>query len=299
MDQFHLMTVFVAVADERGFSAASRKLNISPPAITRAIATLEENLGVKLLTRTTRYVRTTDAGERYLEDARRILQQVEMANEAAIGINREPKGHLSITAPVLFGQKFILPGITEYLNRYPDTQVDAVFLDRVVNLLEEGFDLGIRIGHLPDSTMRAKRVGSVRLHCLASPEYIAQNGIPQSPEELSYHTTIMTTASSLSHDWQFTLNGKNRIQRLKPRLKVSTNQAAIEAAKQHLGIIRTLSYQVSDELQAGELKIVLEQYEPVAMPVHILHREGRYENSKVRGLIDILGRRLEADKHLN
>ena len=135
MDRFHQLQVYVAVAEEAGFAAAARRLRLSPPAVTRAVASLEEQLGVKLLNRTTRTVRATEAGLRYLEDARRILTEVAAADEAAAGINAEPRGHLAVTAPVLFGRMFVMPGILEYLKHYPNVEVSAVFLDRVVNLL--------------------------------------------------------------------------------------------------------------------------------------------------------------------
>ena len=309
MDQLHLMTVYIAVAEEQGFAAAARRLNMSPPAVTRAISSLENTLGIKLLNRTTRYVRVTEAGARYLDDSRKIVSAVEQANEAAIGINAEPKGHLSVTAPVLFGQKLVMPGIVEYLKTYPETQVDAVFLDRVVNLLEEGFDLGIRIGQLPDSTMHAKTVGQVRLMLVASPEYLARAGIPQNPDDLAQHTLIASSAGSLAHDWQFSAantnintktNTKNKFNlRIKPRLTVTSNQGAINAAKQGLGIARVISYQIADELEKGELKTLLENHQLPAMPVHIIHREGRMASNKVRCFIDLMTRRLREDKNLN
>jgi DNA-binding transcriptional LysR family regulator len=296
MDRLHLMTVFVAVAEEQGFAAAARRLNISAPAVTRAVAALEESLGVKLLTRTTRFVRVTEAGLRYLEDARRIITQVQMADEAAAGINSEPRGHLAITAPVMFGRLFVMPGIVDYLQRYPDTEVDAVFLDRVVNLLEEGLDVGIRIGPLADSSMRALKVGSVRHIVCASPEYLKQNGLPQSPQDLLQHTLISSSAAHSLTDWRF----KNtHIIRVKPRLTVTSNDAAIEAAKQGLGITRLLSYQVVESLAAGDLKIVLEDFEPPSLPVSIVHREGRFASSKVRSFIDLMAQRLRDDKALN
>ncbi|MEH6447062.1 MAG: LysR family transcriptional regulator [Oleispira sp.] len=303
MDQLHLMTVFIAVAEEQGFAPAARRLNMSPPAVTRAIAALEDKLGIKLLTRTTRYVRITEAGARYLEDTRRILAAVEQANEAAIGINAEPKGHLTVTAPVLFGQKYVMPGVVEYLNTYPDTQVDAVFLDRVVNLLEEGFDVGIRIGQLPDSTLHAKTVGEVRLVLVASPEYLARYGIPQTPAELKHHTLIASSAGNMTHDWQFSelqqkQKGKQTI-RIQPRLTVTSNQAALDAAVSGLGIARLISYQVADELKEVSLKTILSDYQLPAMPVHIIHREGRMASSKVRCFIDLMAQRLREDKTLN
>lgn len=299
MDQLHLMQVYVAVAEEQGFASGARRLKMSPPAVTRAVAALEEKLGVKLLNRTTRYVRTTEAGKRYLEDARRIIQEVELANEAAIGINAEPKGRLLITAPVLFGQKFVMPGIVDFLSTYPDTQIEAVFLDRIVNLLEEGFDLGIRIGHLPDSSMHAKTVGKVRLMLVAAPEYLAKMGIPQSPDDLQSHTLISSSAGNLTHDWHFEQQNKKHTVHIHPRLTTTTNQSAINAARAGLGITRIISYQVTQELEEGCLKTILENYELAPLPVHIIHREGRMVSSKVRCFMDLLASRLKADKNLN
>lgn len=298
MDHLHLMQVYVVVAEEQGFASGARRLKMSPPAVTRAVAALEEKLGVKLLNRTTRYVRTTEAGKRYLEDARRIIQEVELANEAAIGINAAPKGRLVITAPVLFGQKFVMPGIVDYLSTYPHTQVEAIFLDRVVNLLEEGFDLGIRIGNLPDSSMHAKKVGTVRLMLVAAPEYLDKMGIPQSPDDLQSHTLISSSAGNLAHDWHFEQKNKKHTVRIHPRLTTTTNQGAINAARAGLGITRIISYQVTQELAEGSLKTILENYELPPLPVHIINREGRMISSKVRCFIDLLAARLKADKDL-
>ena len=174
MDRFQLMTVFVAVAEEESFAGGARRLSMSPPAVTRAIAMLETRLGIKLLTRTTRHVRATDAGLRYLDSARRILADAEEADEAAAGIHAAPRGQLAVTAPVLFGSMFVTPAIVGYLERYPDVTLNAVFLDRVVNLLEEGLDVGVRIGELPDSSMRAIPVGHVRRVVCAAPDYLAK-----------------------------------------------------------------------------------------------------------------------------
>ncbi len=254
MDQLHLMTVFVAVAELQGFAAASRKLHMSPPAVTRAISALEENVGVKLLVRTTRHVKTTEAGQRYLQDAKRILQDVVQANEAAQGIHGDAKGLLRVTAPVLFGQQYVLPTVQSYLKQFPLAQVESVFIDRVVNLLEEGFDVGIRIGHLPDSSMHARHVGNVSLILVAAPEYLKQRGMPLSPQDLNDHSIVATSSGDLAHDWHFEQEGKESVLRIHARLSVNTNQAAINAAKQGMGISRVLSYQVGDELKNGQLK---------------------------------------------
>jgi len=293
------MKVYIAVAEEQGFSAASRRLNMSAPTVTRAVAHLEETLKVKLLNRTTRYVRMTEAGARYLEDARRILHDVKIANEAALGINATPQGKISITAPVLFGQQFVLPTITDYLARYPQTQVNAVFLDRVVNLLEEGHDVGIRIGELVDSSMRAKKVGNVRLILVASPEYLAKNGIPKNCQELAQHTLIAANTGSLNPDWQFLVNKQNQTVKINPRLTITTNQGAINAAKNGLGITRVISYQVAQELKENKLKILLEAFEYPAKPINIVHREDKFSSAKVRSFIDLLAKDLQANSALN
>lgn len=294
MDRFHLMKVFVAVAEEEGFAAGARLLRMSPAAVTRAIAALEEQLGVKLLHRTTRHVRTTDVGERYLDDVRRILAEVNAADEAAAGINAEPRGRLAVTAPVLFGRLFVMPGIVEYLKRYPGAEVSAVFLDRVVNLLEEGLDVGVRIGDLADSSMRALRVGSVRVVLCASNEYLRRRGVPRAPKDLLEHSVIASSAGSNALDWRF----GGRALRIQPRLTVTTNDGAIEAAARGLGITRLLSYQVAAYFEAEKLTPILEEYEPPPRPVHIVHREGRHASAKVRSFVDLMVERLRADPAL-
>jgi DNA-binding transcriptional LysR family regulator len=291
MDKFHLLKVYVAVAEAEGFAAAARRLELSPPAVTRAVAALEDNLGVKLLQRSTRYVRTTDIGKRYLDDAKRILAELEAADHTASGINTEPQGQLTVTAPVLFGRRFITPSIVRYLERYPKTTVNAVFLDRVVNLLEEGIDVGIRIGELPDSSLRGRKVGSVRMVVCASPHYLQRRGRPQRPDDLSEHSLIASLAVGESHHWHFQTPGKAKAQQritIAPRLTVTTNDAAVEAAVNGLGITRVLSYQVADEVAAGKLEILLEDYQPAAKPITILHREDRNPAAKVRAFIDML-----------
>ena len=299
MDRFHQMQVYRAVAEEAGFAAAARRLNLSPPAVTRAIAALEVQLGVKLLNRTTRYVRVTDAGQRYLDDCRRILADVDAAEEAAAGINAEPRGHLAITAPMLFGRLFVMPGIVDYLRRYPEMAVSALFLDRIVNLVEEGLDVGVRIGELPDSSLRALRVGSVRTVLVAAPAYLQQHGLPVSPRELTQHIIIASSAASLVLNWRFREGNNERTVRIKPRLTVTANDAAIAAATSGFGITRILSYQVASQLTDGTLKILLPEFEPSPWPVHIVHREGHHAAARTRAFIDLLAERLRQDKALN
>lgn len=298
MDRFLGMSVFVAVSDAESFAGAARKLRMSPPAVTRAIAALEARLGVKLLVRTTRQVRATDAGQRYLEHARRILAEADEADDAAAGVNAEPRGQLAVTAPVLFGRLFVAPGIVDYLRRYPDMSVSAMFVDRVVNLIDEGLDVGVRIGELPDSTMQALGVGHVRRVVCAAPDYLKTRGVPRTPADLARHTVIAANPVSPAVEWRF---GKDRAAvrvRVNPRLTVTTNDAALEAALQGFGITRLLSYQVGPYLASGALKAVLKDHEGPRIPVHLLHREGRQGSAKVRTFIDLLAARLRADQVL-
>ena len=299
MGRLQLMKVYVAVAEEEGFAAAARQLGLSAPAVTRAVASLEAELGVKLLNRTTRHVRVTEAGLGYLDDAKRILAEVEAAEEAVAGVNSRPRGTLAITAPVMFGQMYVMPGVVDYLQRFPDTRVDAMFLDRVVSLLEEGVDVGIRIGELADSSMRALRVGSVRLILCASPGYIESFGEPTDPDDLKRHSLISSNAGNITQDWRFESSGNVRTVRIKPRLTVTTNDAAIGAAIEGFGITRVLSYQVADYIISGQLKVILDEFEPASYPVSIVHREGRLASTKVRAFIDLMAQRLRSDSRLN
>ncbi|MFL0805886.1 MAG: LysR family transcriptional regulator [Oceanobacter sp.] len=301
MDRFHQLQVFVAVAEEAGFAAAARRLNMSPPAVTRAIAALEQSLGVKLLQRTTRYVRMTDVGQRYLDDARRVLAALEAADESAMGNNTTPRGTLTVTAPVLFGRMHVMPVIAEYLSRYPDVTVNALFLDRVVGLVEEGIDVAVRIGHLPDSSLRALPVGEIRSLLVASPEYLQRQGYPSAPDDLEQHELVASTAGAGSGSYWYFRNQAHRQDMrvgIQPRLVVTTNDAAIEAVQAGVGITRINSYQVSEPVLAGKLEILLPEYECPARPIHIVHREDRLGASKNRVFIDLLAQRLRNNRAL-
>lgn len=299
MDKLHLMNVFVGVAEEESFAGGARRLAMSPPAVTRCIATLEERLGVKLLDRTTRYVRVTEAGQRYLEDAKRIIAEVEEADEAVVGNNAEPRGHLTITAPVLFGNMYVTPVVVEYLERYPDMKITALFKDRIVNLIEEGVDVGIRIGALPDSSMKAMKTGSVRPVLCASPGYLKKYGTPLHPKELAQHRTIASSIVSSSLEWKFQEKNTPLSVRTKPGLIVTSFDAAIESARLGYGIVRQMSYQIARQLDSGDLKIILHQFELPPIPIHVIHREGRHKSARVRTFVDMISGRLRKNISLN
>ncbi|WP_457389447.1 LysR family transcriptional regulator [Roseateles sp. P5_E1] len=298
MDRLQAMEVFVAVVDSGGFASAARKLDLSAPVVTRAVAELEARLGLRLLSRTTRSVRVTEAGARYAEDCRRILADVSDSEAVTSGSRSQLKGLLSVTAPVLFGNLHVTPIVTDYLQRYPDVDAQCVFVDRVVNLVDEGLDVAVRIGELPDSSLRAIGVGQVRRMLLASPGYLAAHGRPQRPEDLPRYTLIQPTQVAPYPEWRFAEAGRPLVQRIRPRLRTTTNDAARSFALAGLGIVRLLSYQAADALARGELVPLLEGFEPPAIPVHIVHHEGRHMTQKVRAFVDLAVDSLRANPAL-
>ena len=298
MDRLHLITVFVAVVDANGFAGAARKLGISPPAVTRAINELEAHLGVRLLTRTTRVVRVTEPGARYADDCRLILAQLAEADESVTGMQTTPRGHLTITAPVLFGAKFVAPIVTEYLQHNAEVVASCWFLDRVVNMLDEGADVGVRIGELPDSSMQATAVGRVRRVICASPEYLEQHGVPTKPTDLQAHTIISATAVTPTSEWRMVEKGESRTIKLQPRMTTTSNDSALAASLRGFGITRLLSYQVAEFVRDGRLKLVLGEFELPPLPVHVVHREGVHASKKARAFIDLVVERLRENPNL-
>lgn len=294
MDRLQAMTVFVTVVDCGGFASAARKLDLSPPVVTRAVAELEERLGLRLLTRTTRVVRVTEAGARFAEDCRRILAEIDAAEEAASGTHTAARGTLVLTAPVLFGHLFVMPVLVDYLTRCPEVDAQCLFVDRVVNLDEEGVDVAVRIGELPDSSLQAIKVGRVRHVLVASPAYLQAHGEPAHPTELAQHTLVARGGAPAEVDWQFEEGGKPLSQRLHARIRTSSNDSAVAAAVAGFGITRLLSYQVAEALRLGQLQVVLQGFEKPALPIHVVHREGRRATQKVRGFIDLAVETLRA-----
>lgn len=298
MDRLQAMTTFVAVVDSGGFASAARKLKQSPPVVTRAVAELEERLGLRLLTRTTRFVRVTDAGARFAEDCRRILADVEEAETAATGTHAAPRGTLTITAPVLFGHLYVTPILVSYLQQFPEVDAQCLFLDRMVNVVEEGIDVAVRIGELPDSSLQATRVGRVRPVLVAAPSYLKAHGVPLRPQDLADHTIVSASGVSPVSEWRFNDAGKPLLQRMQPRLSTTTNDSAIAAAVAGLGITRLLSYQVAEQVRRGALQVVLQEFEAAPLPVHVVHHEGRRATQKVRAFIDLAVQTLRADPTL-
>ncbi|WP_439887676.1 LysR family transcriptional regulator [Pseudomonas sp. MBLB4123] len=299
MDRFQEMQVFLAVAEAQGFAAAARRLNMSPPSVTRAVAALEARIGTLLLARTTRSVRLTEAGQRYGEDCRRILAELEEAEESAAGSHAVARGQLTVTAPVLFGELFVTPLLVDYLKRHPAVQIKALLVDRVVSMVDEGVDVAVRIGNLPDSGLHTVKVGEVRQVICAAPAYLAEHGRPRRPQDLRLGDAVVAASSSLVSDWQFSGPGGPLSVRPQPRLVVTANQAAINAACLGWGPTRALSYQVARQVAAGELEIVLADYELPALPIHVVHLGGRKVAAKVRTFVDFCAAGLGANAALN
>ena len=284
MDRIEAMQAFVAVADLRGFAPAARKLKLSPSAVTRLIAALEDHLGVRLLQRTTRSVTLTDVGARYHERARRILADVEEAERSAEGERTRPSGRLVVSAPVGFGRLHVSPVMSAYLERYPDVSGELRLEDRMVSLVEDGIDLAIRIGVLADSTLVARQVGQMRRITVASPSYLGVRGEPKRPEAVALHDTIRFGAT----DWRFVENGNEIRVSHTPRLLTNSADAAVQYAEAGGGLTRVLAYQAADAIKRGRLKIVLPQFEQPALPIHIVYPTSRLLSAKVRTFIDLV-----------
>jgi len=245
-------------------------------------------LGARLFHRTTRSVQLTDAGARYLEDCRRILADLEEAGRQAAGLHGEPTGKISITGSVVFGRLVLMPFLYDLMDSFPSLSVSTFFVDRVVHMLDEGFDVAVRIAHLPDSSLAATKVGTVRRVLCASPEYIYAHGLPLTPGDLAGHACIDFSPMTSGDAWDFEKDGKPLQQAIHARLQVNTADAAIVAAQEGRGITRVLSYMIADKVASGALQIVLQEFEVPPVPVHVMHKEVGQTSARVRATVDHL-----------
>ncbi|CAN5199192.1 LysR family transcriptional regulator [soil metagenome] len=288
MDRLDAMHAFVLVADLKGFAPAARKLGVSASAVTRMVAGLEEHLGAWLLQRTTRSVTLTDVGARYLERARRILGDVEEAEGSVRAERTQPSGRLVVSAPLMFGRLHVSPIMSAYLKKYPGVSGELRLSDRVINLVDEGIDLAVRIGHLADSSVVARSVGAMRRIVVASPRYLKARGTPQKPSDLAGHEIIQFTAGSSLSDWYFTENGRELRVAVSSRFATNSTDAAILHAEQGGGLINVLAYQAVEGLKTHKLKIVLAAYEPPPLPIHLVYPTSRLLSAKVRAFVDLV-----------
>ncbi|WP_291863611.1 LysR family transcriptional regulator [Bradyrhizobium sp.] len=288
MDRIDAMQAFVAVADLRGFAPAARKLGLSPSGLTRLIAALEDRLGARLLQRTTRSVTLTDVGARYLERIRTILADVEEAEGSVEGERTRPSGRLTVSAPVGFGRLHVSPVMSAYLMRYSDVAGELRLSDRMINLVEDGVDLAIRIGHLADSSLVARQVGEMRRIVVASVGYLKAHGEPKTPNAVASHATIQFGAMTAPPGWRFVEAGRDVRVPCTPRLLTNSADAAIQHAEQGGGLTQVLAYQAAAAIKAGRLQIVLARFEAPPLPIHIVFPTSRLLSAKVRSFIDLV-----------
>jgi DNA-binding transcriptional LysR family regulator len=291
MDRFAAMSAFAAVADQKGFAPAARKLGLSPSAVTRYVAALEDRLGIRLLQRTTRSVILTDAWTRFLQRVRRVLSDLDEAEGFARAERVRPMGRLVVSAPVVFGRRHVGPLMCTFLSLYAEVVGELLLADRMVNLVEEGVDLAVRIGHLSDSSLVTRKVGATRRVVVASPGYLDRHGTPHEPAELASREIIQFTGLSQSLDWHFAENGRERRVTLAPRYVTNSAEAAIQMAERDGGLAMVLAYQVTEAVVRKRLIVVLEKFEPPALPIQFVYPTSRLLSANVRTFIDTAAQR--------
>jgi len=289
MDRLESMSILVAAVEAGSLSAAGRRLGIPLATVSRKVAELEAHLKTRLLNRSSRKLTLTDAGESYVAACKRILDAVEEAERDAAGEYSSPKGELVITAPILFGRLHVLPVAIEFLAAFPDVDMHVIFTDRVANLLEERVDLAVRIGDLPDSSLLARRIGSIGRVVCGSPAYFERHGTPRTPQDLSGHRCVTFEGLMSLAAWTFA----EATVAVSSRLVVNTAQAAVDAAIAGAGVTRVLSYQIADAVGAGSLVVVLRDFEPPPWPVNLVYTGGRFLPLKVRSFLDFAAPKLK------
>jgi DNA-binding transcriptional LysR family regulator len=292
VDRFDAMTVFLEAVETGSLSAAGRKLGMPLATVSRKLSDLEKHLGARLLQRSTRQLVLTDAGRDYLAACRRILEDVVEAERAVAGEYKEPRGELVITAPIVFGRLHVLPVIAEFLGVFPQVDVRLVQGDQVVNLLEDHVDLAVRVGRLPDSSLLARRIGSIHRVVCASPSYFAAHGTPAVPSDLGTHDCVAFEQIGGSAAWTFPVDGKDLAIPIRPRFIVNTAEAAIDAAIAGVGVTRVLSYQIEAARRAGKLSLALREFEPAPIPVSLVYAGQRHLPLKLRAFLDFAAPRL-------
>jgi DNA-binding transcriptional LysR family regulator len=288
MDRLDAITAFIAVCDAGGFAAASRRLRVSPSVVTRQVASLEQHLGARLLQRTTRSIGLTEAGKRFLDRARTIISDLGEAERAAQDERATPTGTLAVAAPLLFGRMHVAPMLARFMQKFPQVRAELQLSDRVVNLIEDGIDVGIRIGHLPDSQLIVRRLGETRRVVVASPSYLRKHGRPKHPDELARHDTIAFMGLVATADWRFADDGKELSVRVTPRLVTNSGDAAVGYAIQGGGLALALSYQVREAIAGGELTEVLAAFSLPPLPIQAVYPSSRLVSNKVRAFVDML-----------
>ena len=292
MDRLSAMEAFLRVAEAKSFTAAAERLRLSKSLVSRQVAALETELGVRLLQRTTRSLTLTEAGERYLEASRRILAEVEEAKLLVGSLQASPRGRLSVNAPMSFGFLHLAPALPQFLARYPEVEIEMAMNDRFVDLIEEGFDLAVRIGRLPDSSLVARKLAPIRRTISASPAYLARHGAPVAPNDLQAHECLCNSNLTRSEEWRFvTKDGRPWHVEVKGRLRVNNGDALRAAALLGLGIVNLPSFIVGGDLQSGALVSLLAEYLPQDAAVYAVYPHSRHLSPKVRAFTEFLAER--------
>ena len=294
MDRLEAMSVLLTAVETGSLSAASRALGAPLTTVSRKVSDLEKHLKTQLLNRSGRRLTLTDAGRSYVAACRRILEDVRAAERTAAGEYSAPQGDLIVTAPIVFGRLHVLPVVVEFLKVYPDIDIRLVLADRLFNLIEDRVDLAIRIGPLPDSSLKASRVGSIRHVVCGSPVYFGRRGKPKSPFELSDHDCVTFQGLSSPDTWTFRIKKTEKPIAIHSRLVVNTAEAAIDAAIAGVGMTRVLSYQIAHALMSGALDVALQAFEPAPWPVNLVYGCGQVLPLKLRAFLDFAAPRLKA-----
>ncbi len=288
MDQLGAMRTFVEIVDQGSLSAASRRLQVSLPVVVRTLAALERRLGVRLLNRTTRRIHLTEAGAEFYQRCKRIAAEVEEAEQAVSEQRRTPSGTLVVNAPVLFGRLHVSPLIGTFLERYSQLVVELTLSDRNVDIIEDGVDVAVRIGHLPDSSLAATQLGLTQRVLVASPAYLRRAGTPKAPEDLSKHNCLRFTGLTPGRAWHFVRAGREVDVQVSGNFASNSGDAVIETALQGRGIACVLSYQVTDHVASGKLRLLLQEFAPPPVPIHAVFAHPKLVSAKVRAFVDHL-----------
>lgn len=285
MDKFRAMEVFLAIADHGSLTAAARELGSSLPAVVRTLAAYEASLRVRLFNRTTRRVTLTEEGRVHLANTRELMERLRAAEASLAAGAAEPAGHLTITAPVLFGQLYVAPAVTRFVARHPQLRCSVLLMDRVVNLLEEGIDVGIRIGRLEDSSLVSQALGSIRRVVVATPAYLRRHGTPRHPRELAGHNCVRVLGGPL--EWGgFQENGRTLKVPVRGNLEFNHVLPAVQACGEGAGVGMFFSYQVAPLVASKRLKIVLQSFEQPPRPISIVYPHARLLPARTRAFID-------------
>jgi LysR family transcriptional regulator for bpeEF and oprC len=290
IDNLGDLGAFVRLADSGSFKATAQQLDISSPAVSKAIARLERNLGVKLFHRTTRSVSLTNDGQAFLERCRRILDDIQEAEEVVTSRRLALRGRLRVQMPLAFGRLVVLPAMSGFLEKHPDLTMDVDLSDRVVDFADEGLDLAVRIGEIPDSRVIARKIYDIRFVTCASPEYLAKHGTPRKPEDLEHHHCLAYWMPQLGRhrDWPFAHQGVRFSMQLAGRLNVNNSEALVDAAVKGEGIVSVATFLAADAVKAGKLKVVMPDFVTLGPTVSAVYLPNRHLAARVRAFLDFL-----------